>query len=114
MLEDDVIEEDWESTGILVKGLCSAEETQTTIKIIQVELDRTLKISIGLCVEHEMQLVEVLHINILVFAWTYIDMEGVHPDICQHHIFIKEGMFPIRQQQRNMNPTMKDIVKTKL
>lgn len=114
LLEDVVIEEDWESTRILLNGLHSIEETQNTIKIFQVEPNRTLKISTGLVAEHDKQLVEVLHRNISVFAWNYTGMVGVHPDIFQHHIFIKEGMLPVRQQQSRMNPTMKDIVKTKL
>ena len=41
-------------------------------------------------------------------------MNGIHPNICEHHIYIKEVMFPIRQQQRIMNPTLKDVFKTKL
>lgn len=69
LLEDVVIEEDQEYTRILVKGLCSVEETQATIKIIEVELDRTLKISTCLSTEQEQQLVEVLHRNISTFTW---------------------------------------------
>ena len=38
-------------------------------------------------------------------------MKGIYLDICQHHIYIKEGNLPIRQQQRRMNLAIKDIVK---
>jgi hypothetical protein len=48
------------------------------------------------------------------FAWDYPDMKGIHPDLCTHHIYIKEGSRPIRQPQCRMNPTMKDIVKEEL
>jgi hypothetical protein len=97
LLEDVVIEEDLESILILVKGLCSSEETKTSIKIIEAETNRALKISTGLSAEQEKQLVEVLHRNISTFSWNYTDMVGVHPDIYQHHIFIKEVMLPVRQ-----------------
>ena len=64
LLEDVVIEEDWESTGILVKGLYSAENTQIAIKIIKVEPNRTLKTYTCVSAEQEQQLVEFLHRNI--------------------------------------------------
>ena len=41
-------------------------------------------------------------------------MKGIHLDICQHYIYIKEVIFPFRQQQRRMNLTIKDIVKIEL
>ena len=41
-------------------------------------------------------------------------MKGVHPSVCTHHIYIKEDCKPVRQPQRRMNPTLKDIVKEEL
>ena len=41
-------------------------------------------------------------------------MKGVHPSVCTHHIYIKEGCKPVRQPQRRMNPSLKDIVKEDL
>jgi hypothetical protein len=41
-------------------------------------------------------------------------MKGIHPDLCTHHIYIKEGSRPIRQPQHQMNPTLRDIVKEEL
>ena len=38
-------------------------------------------------------------------------MKGVHPDTCIHHIYTQGEVTPIRQPQRRMNPTLKDIVK---
>ena len=37
-------------------------------------------------------------------------MKGVHPSVCTHHIYIKEGCKPVRQPQRRMNPALKGIV----
>jgi len=56
----------------------------------------------------------VLKINIVVFAWDYKDMEGIHISICTHHIYIKEYCKSIRQTQRRMNLALKDIVKQEL
>jgi hypothetical protein len=41
-------------------------------------------------------------------------MKGIHPNICTHHIYIKDESSPIRKPQRRMNPSLKDIVKGEL
>jgi len=48
------------------------------------------------------------------FAWSYKEMKGVHPSVCTHHIYIKEGCKLVRQPQRRMNLALKDIVKEEL
>ena len=41
-------------------------------------------------------------------------MKGISPDLCTHHIYIKEDSHPVRQLQRRMNPLLKHIVKEEL
>ena len=36
------------------------------------------------------------------------------PTLCTHRIYINEGCLPFCQTQRRINPTLKEIVKTKL
>jgi hypothetical protein len=48
------------------------------------------------------------------FAWEYIDMRGVHPGTCIHHIYIQPDITPIRQPQRHMNPILKYFMKEEL
>ena len=48
------------------------------------------------------------------FAWSYKEMKGVHPSVCTHHIYIKEGCKLVWQPQRRINPALKDIVKEEL
>ena len=48
------------------------------------------------------------------FAWDYIDMKGIHPDTCIHHVYTQENIRPVRKPQRRTNPTLKDIVKDEL
>ena len=38
----------------------------------------------------------------------------MHPPVCRHQIYIKEGCKPVRQPQRRMKLTLKDIVKEEL
>ena len=42
--------------------------------------------------------------NIQVFAWTYKDLRGVPPEVCEHKIVLEEGVAPVRQRQYRMNP----------
>jgi len=50
--------------------------------------------------------------NIEAFTWSYKEMKGVHPSVCIHHIYIKQGCKLV--WQRRMNPALKDIVKEEL
>ena len=60
------------------------------------------------------KLLRVLKEQTGAFAWEYMDMKGIHPDTCVHHIYIDDKITPARQAQRRMNPTLKDIVKEEL
>ena len=41
-------------------------------------------------------------------------MKGLSHKLCTHRIYINEGCFPLCQPQRRINPTLREIVKTKL
>lgn len=41
-------------------------------------------------------------------------MKGIHANIYQHCIYIKDDSIPIKQLRRRMNPTFRDIVKEEL
>ena len=46
-----------------------------------------------------------------VFAWSYEDMLGIHPEIAQHHVDTHAHMAPIKQKLRRM--TTKWLLKIK-
>jgi len=56
----------------------------------------------------------MLRENLEAFTWSYKEMKGVHPSVCPHHIYIKQGCKQVRQPQRRMNPSLKDIVKEEI
>ena len=39
----------------------------------------------------------MLQKHVYVFAWEYIDMIGINPNTCMHHIYIQENVRPIRK-----------------
>jgi len=41
-------------------------------------------------------------------------MKGIPANLCTHQIYIKEEYCPVRQPQRRMNPTLKNIIKKEL
>jgi len=52
--------------------------------------------------------------NKTIFAWSYIDLKGVPPDICQHWIILEDGAILIRQRQHRLNRKYSLLVKEKL
>ena len=73
--------------------------------------EKFLHINMGLNENQQVELLKFLKKQAREFAWKYTDMRGIHPDTCIHHIYMDPSMSPIRQPQRRMNPTLKDIVK---
>jgi len=94
--------------------LCLANSTPIQVKNIEFWPEKTLKTNPFLSTLEEEQLCNLLKENLESFAWDYKEMKGVHPLVCTHHIYIKEGCKPVRQPQRRMNPALKDIVKEEL
>jgi len=56
------------------------------------------------CVTRKM----LLHGNMRIWR------EGIHPDLCTYHIYIRDDCKPVRQPQRRMNPALINIVKDEL
>ena len=73
-----------------------------------------LHINAGLSENQQAQLLKVLKKQAGAFAWEYIDIKGIHPDTCIHHIYMDPNISRVRNPQRRMNPTLNDIVKEEL
>ena len=52
--------------------------------------------------------------NKKVFAWTYKDLRGIPPDVCEHKIILEDNAAPIRQRQHRLNPKYSLMVKEEL
>ena len=73
-----------------------------------------MNINNNLTPKQEEKLVQLLRKYKEAFAWDYLDMKGIDPQLCTHHIYIEKDTRPIRQPQRRLNPHLKDIVKDEL
>ncbi|XP_040989370.1 uncharacterized protein LOC121236897 [Juglans microcarpa x Juglans regia] len=44
-------------------------------------------------------------------GWTIADIKGIDPSICTHNIFLEGDVKLVRNAQRRLNPTMKEVMK---
>ena len=93
-------------------------QTLTTISsksiTVEIEPSKTLNINPDLIVAETQQLMKLLLENKEAFAWDYMDMKGISPELCTHQIYIKEGCRPVCQPKRRMNPNLREIMKQEL
>jgi hypothetical protein len=82
----------------------SPPQTSNTISSksipVEIELGKTLNINPNLTDVEMQQLMKLLLKNKEAFAWDYIDMKGISPELCTHRIYIKEYCRPICQSQQ--------------
>ena len=55
----------------------------------EISSGKFLHINSGLDADQQEKLVNVLKDQSRSFSWEYIDMRGIHPDTCIHHIYTK-------------------------
>ncbi len=85
--------------------------TNSKTKTIEIYPGKHLNIGNHLQSSQEQEVEALLQKYSKAFAWDYTYMQGIHPNTCIHHIYTDEQIKPVRQPQRRMNPTMKEIVK---
>ncbi|XP_075085150.1 uncharacterized protein LOC142168370 [Nicotiana tabacum] len=68
-------------------------------------------ISSGLTSTQEEKLLRVLREHKKVIGWTIADIKDISSSFCMHKIFLEDGHHPSVEQQRRLNPIMKEVVK---
>jgi len=81
---------------------------------IEIEPRKLMNINPNLFVEQNQLLLQLLLKYKKEFAWDYMDMKQIHPNLCTNHIYLKDGWKPIRQPQHHMNPALKEVMKEEL
>lgn len=66
---------------------------------VEIEPGKTLNINPDVTDDEKHKLIKLLQANKEEFAWDYIDMKGISPELCTHRIYIKEGSRPVCQPQ---------------
>ncbi|XP_075099435.1 uncharacterized protein LOC107807863 [Nicotiana tabacum] len=68
-------------------------------------------ISSSLTSTQEEKLLRVLREHKKAIGWTIADIKGISPSFCMHKIFLEDGHRPSVEQQRRLNPIIKEVVK---
>ncbi|XP_019229480.1 PREDICTED: uncharacterized protein LOC109210514 [Nicotiana attenuata] len=68
-------------------------------------------ISSSLTNTQEEKLLRVLREHKKAIGWTIADIKGTSPSFCMHKIFLEDGHRHSVEQQRRLNPIMKEVVK---
>ncbi|XP_061351339.1 uncharacterized protein LOC133296385 [Gastrolobium bilobum] len=58
----------------------------------------------------ETKLTKVLKDHQTAIGWSISDLKGINPSFCTPKILMKDNIKPVRQPQRRLNPTMKEVV----
>ena len=54
---------------------------------------------------------KLLNENKEALGWTMANIKGISPSIVQHRIHLREKTKPIKDPQRKLKPTMKEVVR---
>ena len=68
-------------------------------------------ISASLIAIAEEKLLRVLRDHKDAIEWSLADLKGIHPSVCMHRILLEDGHKPSMEDQRRINPTLKDVVR---
>ena len=58
----------------------------------------------------EEKLLRVLRDHKDALGWSLVDLKGISPSMCMHHILLEDGHKPSMEAQKRLNPTMKEVV----
>ena len=102
-----------ETTG---KGTSyDAPKQSNFVNLAQPDEDpKLVKIAQDLSLEEEVKLIQTLRDYMDVFAWTYKDLKGVDPNICQHTIPIKLDAKPVQLKPYTHNENFAKKIKAKV
>lgn len=90
------------------------EGKESVVQTVEINPGKSLYINASLERDQQQKLIQMIQGQFGAFAWDYSDMKGIHPDTCMYHIYTIDQIIPVRQPQRRMNPSLKDIVKEEL
>jgi hypothetical protein len=92
------------TTLIVASAFEAKGEPAESLKEVSVGEGRVLQI--GTCLDNEIRegLVNFLHRNIEVFAWSHEDMLGINPEEIVHVLNVDPDVKPVKQKRRKFAP----------
>ena len=105
--EQKAIEQETSSEGLILKELPS----HLKYALLEPEKGKPVIISAALTEIEEQKLLQILTKYKEAIAWSIEDLNGISPFICMHKILLNDDAKTSIENQRRMNPVMKDIVR---
>ena len=68
-------------------------------------------ISASLTAVEEEKLLRVLRYHKNAIEWSLVDLKGIRPSLCMHHILLEDGHKLSVEAERRLNPTLKEVVR---
>jgi len=62
----------------------------------------------------EKRFVKLLRDHKTTISWILVNIKGISPLMCMHHIILEDNAKPIRKMQRRLNPLMIKVVKAEI
>ena len=92
------------------------KELPSHLKYVFLELEKRkpVIISAASTESEEQKLLEILRKYKEAIAWLIEDLKGITPSICMHKILLNDNAKTSIEQQRRLNPVMKELVRKKV
>ncbi|XP_038973113.1 uncharacterized protein LOC120105094 [Phoenix dactylifera] len=71
-------------------------------------------VSTSLSGEQLDKLIRILRLRKKAIGWTISDLRGISPSLCMHRILMEDNHKPIVENQRRLNPNMKEVVRAEV
>jgi hypothetical protein len=86
------------------------------LKYVFIGDNNTLSVIIakGLTNMQEKRFVKLLRDHKTTISWILVNIKGISPSMCMHHIILEDNTKPIRKMQRRLNPPMIEEVKAEI
>ena len=93
--------------GLILKKFPSHQK----YAFLEPEKGKPIILSTKLTENEEQRLLEILRKYKEAIAWSIEDLKGISPSICMHKILLNDDAKTSVEQQRRLNPVMKDVVR---
>ncbi|KAL0453380.1 UNVERIFIED_CONTAM: Transposon Tf2-12 polyprotein [Sesamum latifolium] len=111
----EIEEEDAEDAPIeLEEGVKATVDELREVNLGNTEDPRPIYMSASLTQEDEGTYITLLHKFKDVFAWSYKKMPGLDSKVAVHHLSVKKGARPVKQDQRRFRPELIPLIETEV
>jgi hypothetical protein len=103
-------------SSILLELELELKPLPDNLKYVFIGNNNTLLIIIakGFISVQEEKLVKLLRDHKTSISWTLVDIKGISPSMCMHHMLLEDNAKPIREMKRRLNPPMMEVAKVEI